>query len=275
MNHYSELLSVLGRISKDAGAAVMQIYSGDVTVWEKKDASPLTQADLSSDEIICQALNTHFPEIPILSEESTALANLQPAETFFLVDPLDGTKEFLKRNGEFTINIALIEKGRPLAGVVYAPAFDSLYFAAADFGCWKQEADRDAVRLEILPPEENAPLRVVGSRSHSGDELKRWLDQLPPYEFIPAGSSLKFCTIAEGRADVYPRLGPTMQWDTAAGQCILEQAGGLVVDSLGERMLYGLERPLKNDSFFALSNCGLLPIAYEGLRSEGRHKEER
>jgi 3'(2'),5'-bisphosphate nucleotidase len=171
---------------------------------------------------------------------------------FFLVDPLDGTKEFLKRNDEFTVNIALIVEGIPVMGVVFAPALGEMFYAAQGEGAWKQDAQglhaistslHDGVR----------PLRVMGSRSHGADKLNAWLDNLTQvHTFTAAGSSLKFCRIAEGLADIYPRFGPTSQWDTAAAQALLEEAGGKVVDMQGDRLHYGLDRPILNPEFMAV-----------------------
>ncbi|MEN9781368.1 MAG: 3(2),5-bisphosphate nucleotidase CysQ, partial [Pseudomonadota bacterium] len=171
----------------------------------------------------------------------------------FLVDPLDGTKEFLKRNGEFTVNIALIEHGAPVAGVVLAPALGELFYAAQGLGAFKAQADGSGaqpIRCSAAP--DDAPLRVVGSRSHGLGALDAWLAALKrPYVFTAAGSSLKFCRIAEGAADVYPRFGPTSQWDTAAGQCVLEQAGGRVVAAQAQPLRYGLDRLVINPEFVA------------------------
>jgi 3'(2'), 5'-bisphosphate nucleotidase len=186
----------------------------------------------------------------ILSEESVSAGPAQ-ADTFFLVDPLDGTKEFLKRNGEFTVNIALIQAGRPVAGVVLAPATGVLYAAAFDVGAWRRNAQGETV-LQVATRAAGDSLRIIGSRSHAAPEMQAWLDALgAPHEFVAVGSSLKFCRIAEGAADIYPRFGLTSQWDTAAGQCVLEVAGGTVTSLSGESLLYGLERPVLNPHFFA------------------------
>jgi 3'(2'),5'-bisphosphate nucleotidase len=228
----------------------MAVYATDFASWSKDDDSPLTQADLRSDDVIRRGLEAAFPGVFILSEESQP-QDVAPRERFFLVDPLDGTKEFLKRNDEFTVNIALIEQGRPVAGVVLAPALGQLYFAAQGLGAFRRTAQGD-LGLRTQPPA--TPLRVIGSRSHGGDALQAWLGKLQcDHAFVAAGSSLKFCRIAEGQADVYPRHGPTSQWDTAAGQAVLECAGGAVLDANGDELRYGTQRPILNPFFMALA----------------------
>ena len=248
-----ENLKALCHIAREAGDAVMAVYRGDFSAWEKADASPLTEADLRADAIIRRGLEAAFPGVFILSEESSS-GELVHAETFFLVDPLDGTKEFLKRNDEFTVNIALIHQGQPVAGVVLAPALGELFYAAQGLGAWKHSA-AGTVSLQVAKYEATRPLRVIGSRSHGGDALTAWLASLPhEHTFVAAGSSLKFCRIAEGNADNYPRFGPTSQWDTAAAQCVLEVAGGVVTNMQGERLCYGLDKPILNPEFMAVEN---------------------
>lgn len=247
-------LETLCDIAQQAGREVMAVYATDFASWSKDDDSPLTQADLRSDRVIRTGLEASFPGVFILSEESSSQAQ-GATERFFLVDPLDGTKEFLKRNDEFTVNIALIERGVPVAGVVLAPALGQLYFAAAGLGAFRRDA-RGEVPLRTRQPE--SVLRVIGSRSHGGDALSNWLQRLAcEHTFVPAGSSLKFCRLAEGQADVYPRLGPTSQWDTAAGQAVLECAGGAVLDASGSDLRYGLQRPILNPDFLALAQRGM------------------
>lgn len=244
------LLDTLCNIARQAGEAIMDVYSGEIDAWEKDDASPLTKADLCADMVIRNGLTDAFPGVFILSEESVSTGELGN-EDFFLVDPLDGTKEFLKRNGEFTVNIAFISNGCPAAGVVFAPALDQLFYAADGLGAWKISAGQ-LQAINVALPQEGQKLRVVGSRSHGADRVSDWLSSLNvDYSFSAAGSSLKFCRIAEGMADVYPRFGPTSQWDTAAAQCVLEQAGGSVQDVSGERLLYGFDRPILNPEFIA------------------------
>ena len=260
----SSQLRTLCAIAEAAGREVMAVYGGDFETWNKEDQSPLTQADLRADRVIRQGLEAAFPGVFILSEESSSPTVGSPPDLgvtpFFLVDPLDGTKEFLKRNGEFTVNIALVHQGQTVAGVVLAPALGELFFAGQDLGSWKR--DKLGLHpLRVASWREGQRLRIMGSRSHGGDALAEWLARLPfEHTFVPAGSSLKFCHIAEGLADLYPRLGPTSQWDTAAGQCILELAGGAVVDLVGDQLRYGYEKPLLNPSFIAAADVDLLRL---------------
>jgi len=239
-------------IAKRAGEAIMAVYEHDFEVQHKQDSSPLTQADLVAHDIIESSLATLIPELPVLSEESAAIpfSTRRQWGSYWLVDPLDGTREFIKRNGEFTVNIALIENHRPVMGVVYAPVLELLYFAAAGQGAFKQS--------DNMPPQaiharkyDAARVTVAGSRSHAGEELRRFLDHMGPHVLISMGSSLKICLVAEGQADVYPRLGLTSEWDTAAAQCVLEEAGGRLVDMNGVPFCYNTKESLLNPYFFA------------------------
>lgn len=256
-NRLSALLPQIVELARRAGLAAMQVYSElSPAVEYKPDRSPLTQADLASHHIIVDGLTRISPEWPFLSEESAEIPfeRRRSWQRFWLVDPLDGTREFLQRNGEFTVNIALIEKGRPILGVVGAPAMDKLYYAARGAGAWKAEGG--FVTPICVGRPADGPIRLVVSRSHpSGKEnLSRWAGR-GPHACIRLGSSLKFCLVAEGAADLYPRLGPTMEWDTAAAQCILEVAGGRVVDLEGNAMVYN--KPLLlNPGFVALGSEG-------------------
>lgn len=246
-------VDLLCDIAREAGRAILALYGTDCSTATKHDTSPLTQADTDADAIICARLTAAFPGVPIVSEESTA-ARTTSADVFFLVDPLDGTKEFLNRTDEFTVNIAFVGQGRPLAGVVFAPALDEL-FAAAGAGPARKYVNGAAVGLHVAPFDRARPLRVIGSRSHAGAEMQAWLGTLDvPYTFVAAGSSLKFCRIAEGHADVYPRFGPTSQWDTAAAQAVLERAGGAVSDLSGAPLCYGCDRPMLNPFFAAVGD---------------------
>ncbi len=240
-NQLRELLPQVVEIAREAGKAVMRVYAEvNPAVEYKRDNSPLTQADLASHRIIDAGLTRIAPQWPVLSEESKEIPFEQRSawQRFWLVDPLDGTKEFLKRNGEFTVNIALMEEGRPILGVVYAPAIDKMYYAARGAGAWKAEGGHAAaIRIGRA---EHGRTRVVTSRSHASmeDNLDAFTGGDRDCEFVTMGSSLKFCLVAEGAADVYPRTGPTMEWDTAAAQCVVEQAGGTVTDIEGNPMLY-------------------------------------
>lgn len=246
-------LERLCAIAREAGQEILAIYGRAFATWTKDDASALTEADLRADQVIRQGLEAAFPGIYLWSEESRSSGPAE-GEVFFLVDPLDGTKEFLKRNGEFTVNIALIAQGRPVAGVVLAPASHALYFAAEGLGAWRQ-GPKGPMPLRVHAPDPAQPLPVLGSRSHGADSVAAWLDRLGrPWTLHPVGSSLKFCQLAEGRGVLYPRFGPTCQWDTAAGQCILEQAGGAVLDRHGQPLAYGLQRPIRNPHFVALAD---------------------
>jgi 3'(2'), 5'-bisphosphate nucleotidase len=261
INH--QHLQQLCQIAFDAGKEIMDVYAHGGEVFEKQDKSPLTEADLRADDVISKGLTQHFPQWTVVSEEThDSLTIIQPLteaskvweqakETFFLVDPLDGTKEFIKRSGEFTVNIALVHAGQPVAGVVFAPALDELFYGAQGLGVFKQDA-HGTRSISTRPVYTDQALRVMGSRSHGTEQLEQWLQSLNrPYTFVGAGSSLKFCRIAEGQADVYPRFSPTSQWDTAAGQAILELAGGRVVDMTGEPMTYSLDACILNPYFVA------------------------
>lgn len=255
-------LAMLCDIAQDAGGEIMRVYeAADGRSTQKADGSPLTEADLRADAVIRTGLELAFPGVCIVSEESRGGGSATSG--FFLVDPLDGTKEFLNRNGEFTVNIAFIQDGVPRAGVVFAPALGELFTGAKGLGAWKGIGGRrSAIATSIR--QAGRALRVLGSRSHRGQEMDRWLDTLDcEYEFVAAGSSLKFCRLAEGAADVYPRMGPTSQWDTAAGQAVLEAAGGVVLDASGAPLRYGMDRAIENPHFIALGSpeYALPPIA--------------
>ena len=224
------LLNSVISISEQAGAAILDIYQKDsaaFNVTDKTDNSPLTAADLASHQLIVKALQALTPELPILSEEAADISwDIRKTwQRYWLVDPLDGTKEFIKRNGEFTVNIALIEDGEPVLGVIYAPVLNKTYYAEKGLGAFVKTADTSKP-IQVAKP--GATVRVVGSRSHPSPDLAGYLARFPQHEMVPVGSSLKFCLVAEGSADVYPRFGPTMQWDTGAGHIIAQQAGATV-----------------------------------------------
>ncbi|MGC3982716.1 MAG: 3'(2'),5'-bisphosphate nucleotidase CysQ [Steroidobacteraceae bacterium] len=255
------LLAAVLAIAHQAGAAIMRIYAGEITVDLKQDDSPLTLADREAHRIITAGLQTLTPHIPVLSEESPpehhAFATRGQWPTLWLVDPLDGTREFIKRNGEFTVNIALIHQHRPTLGVVTVPAADLAYTGAAGLGAARIESSQ----LESLQPPQPIRTRaaaskpvVVGSRSHRGDSLDALLSKLGPHELQSVGSALKFCRVAEGAADFYPRLGPTSEWDTAAGQAVLEAAGGQVLNLQGQPLSYNRRETLLNPEFMAVGD---------------------
>ena len=248
-----ELLDALCGVARRAGAAIMDVYGNeDVAVELKNDRSPLTAADRAAHGIIRDALAKLEPRWPLLSEESPAeeVTARRGWPRYWLVDPLDGTKEFLKRNGEFTVNIALVDGHRAVLGVVFAPALDLLYFGAEGRGAWRAVAGGrpEPIRVRVPPAD---PLRVVGSRSHASGELGAFLQRLGPCELKPMGSSLKICLVAAGDADIYPRFGPTSEWDTAAAQAILEAAGGRMIDLAGQPLRYNSRADLLNPFFLA------------------------
>jgi 3'(2'), 5'-bisphosphate nucleotidase len=244
-------------IACSAGRAIMQVYAQDFAVETKDDNSPLTAADLAAHRIIVDGLQALTSDIPVLSEESADIAwsTRRQWTRYWLVDPLDGTREFVKKNGEFTVNIALIEHGRSVLGVVYAPALDYLVHAERGQGAFLRNDGND-VALQTQRPAA-APLRVAASRSHLDARTARALDRIGEHERLGLGSSLKFCRIAEGRVDFYPRFGPTSEWDTAAGQCVLEAAGGAVLDVSGTALTYNAKDSILNPDFIALGDPGL------------------
>lgn len=245
----TELLEDVKKIALEAGAAIMDVYeSDDFNVQQKGDDSPLTKADLEAHKVICEGLRALKTQYPVISEESSDISWEQRKHwcRYWLVDPLDGTKEFIKRNGEFTVNIALIEKGVPVMGVVYAPVLDAMYTGERDQGAFLND---NPVKVAAEAP---ATLRVVGSRSHPSQDTTDWLDALgKPYEMVPMGSSLKICLVAEGEADIYPRLGPTCEWDTAAAHAVLSAAGGDITTINGDPLLYNQKDDYLNPNFIA------------------------
>lgn len=240
-------------IAKEAGAAILSVYEKDFEVEFKDDRSPLTEADRLSHERIVEGLAALDASIPVLSEEGKDIPYEERVnwQRFWLVDPLDGTKEFVKRNGEFTVNIALIEQGYPVLGVIYVPVTDVLYYGEAGKEAVKIASGSMAQTLAVRKPESGA-ITIVESRSHPSPELESFMSELQQkyssIDRISKGSSLKFCAVAEGSAHLYPRMGPTMEWDTAAGQAIVEAAGGSVKWLNGERVHYNKEI-LRNDFF--------------------------
>ena len=249
MRDLPELAAALTSIAARAGDAIMQIYDSAFTVQHKSDDSPLTLADLESQRIIIAGLNALTPGTPVLSEES-AHAPWSERRTWrelWVVDPLDGTREFVKRNGEFTINIALAVDGEAVLGLVAAPALGLVYWGARGSGAFKSQGGAPAVPIRVSAPA--APLRVVGSRSHASADTEAYLAQLGEHRLVGTGSALKFCRVAEGSADLYPRFGPTSEWDTAAGQALLESAGGQVTRIDGRRLRYNCRESLINESF--------------------------
>ena len=238
-------------IAEKAGKATLEIYDQEFSVEEKDDHSPLTEADKKSNEIILDGLIRQYPDIPYISEETkqTPYEDRREWNHFWLIDPLDGTKEFIKKNGEFTINIALIENQIPVLGVIYVPVKDVFYYAQKGKGSCKIEKGASAQTICAMTETNKEKLVVVGSRSHGGDTLNEYLkkkrEEYGEVELISSGSSLKFCLVAEGKADIYPRTGPTYEWDTAAGHAIVLESGKAVYDfESGQPLLYNKENLL-------------------------------
>jgi 3'(2'), 5'-bisphosphate nucleotidase len=252
-----ELLAAVLRIARQASAAIMQVYAGDFAVEQKDDHSPLTLADSEAHRLITAGLQALTADIPVLSEESPAkyhdYATRRHWSTLWLVDPLDGTREFIKRNGEFTVNIALIHQHRPVLGVVAVPAVDVAYTGAVGLGAQRIAGPHEAATIQARQPHPAVPV-VVGSRSHRGESLDALLARLGAHELCAVGSALKFCRVAEGAADFYPRLGPTSEWDTAAGQAVLEAAGGQVLNLQGQPLRYNQRDTLLNPHFMAMGD---------------------
>ena len=251
--NYAELIEPIVALAREAGDAILEVYASDFDVQSKDDESPLTQADLASHRQIVAGLAELAPGTPVISEES----GLPPFETrsqwptYWLIDPLDGTKEFVNRNGEFTVNIALISDGRPAFGVVHVPVLGKTYVGCEGHGA-ELRVDGDPPKPIRVAERSAKPVRVVGSRSHRGSSLDAFIEELGDCDLVPMGSSLKFCVVAEGGADVYPRLGPTSEWDTAAAQAVVEQAGGSVVTLDGKPMKYNQKEEILNPYFVVI-----------------------
>ena len=249
-------------IARDAAAAILRIYDSEFIVQRKHDNSQLTAADLAAHHCIVDGLARLTPDIQVLSEESAhevSAAQRRQWSRLWVVDPLDGTREFVKRNGEFTVNIALVEDGVAVFGVVQAPVTGEVWHGGAGLGAFRRDGDDEVAlraRIPALPP-----LRVAASRSHRDPRseafIVRMLRDVGGVEPLGLGSSLKFCRLAEGGMDVYPRFGPTSEWDTAAGQCVLEGAGGCVLDPTGRPLRYNQRDTVLNGDFIALGDPGL------------------
>lgn len=244
------MLLKIAKLAIRAGEEIMKVYSRDFGVEYKEDASPLTEADKASHEVIDAGLRKLAPGIPVISEEGAAIPWPERSnyKSFWLVDPLDGTKEFIKRNGEFTVNIALIKGNAPVLGVIYVPAKGVLYYGEKGSGAFRQERGGSPVKLERKLIGQGSPVRAVVSRSHPTPEVEQFLKAYSVASRVEAGSSLKFCLVAEDRADLYPRIGPTWEWDTAAGHAIAEAAGCSVTTADGSPLIYNKES-LKNPGF--------------------------
>jgi 3'(2'), 5'-bisphosphate nucleotidase len=244
------LIEPVAALAAAAGRAILEVYATDFEVETKSDDSPLTRADLASHYAIVAGLKGLTPDTPILSEEGGLpdFAERREWSRYWLIDPLDGTKEFVNRNGEFTVNVALIESHRPVFGVVHVPVQDRTYVGCSGHGAELRVAGA-APRPIRVGARSNLPVRVVGSRSHRGASLDAFLERVGETDMVPMGSSLKFCVVAEGLADVYPRLGPTSEWDTAAAQAVVEQAGGRVLRLDGKPLSYNEKEDILNPHF--------------------------
>ena len=245
------------QIARDAGAAIMEIYAQDFAVEHKDDRSPLTAADMAAHHLIVAGLVRLTPGIPVLSEESASIdwSVRRAWQRYWLVDPLDGTREFVKKNGEFTVNIALVEDGVPVFGVVFAPALGEMHYGIRGTGAFVCDG-KARVPIATRRPAA-APLRVAASRSHLDRRSAAAMERMGEVTPLSMGSSLKFCRMAEARMDVYPRFAPTSEWDTAAGQCVLEAAGGVVLTLDGKPLAYNSKDSLLNPDFLALGDPDL------------------
>ncbi|NBC22707.1 MAG: 3'(2'),5'-bisphosphate nucleotidase CysQ [Gammaproteobacteria bacterium] len=250
MQNRQQLLKNVVAITREAGQAILEVYQTDFDVANKQDDSPITAADRAAHDIIVDGLKRLTPDLPVLSEEDgvPAYGERSAWQRYWLVDPLDGTKEFVSRNGEFTVNIALVEGHHAVLGVVHVPVQAKTYTGLHGYGA-RRIVDGDDSEAIRVAEESASPVRVVGSRSHRGASLDAWLEALGDYELVPMGSSLKFCIVAEGGADVYPRLGPTSEWDTAAAQAVVEAAGGRVTVAGGAPLTYNAKADILNPHF--------------------------
>jgi 3'(2'), 5'-bisphosphate nucleotidase len=253
----SQLCQDVITIAKQASNKILAVYNTEFDVTRKEDNTPLTEADMAAHHVITEGLIKLTPEIPVLSEESIDIpfSVRKQWKRYWLVDPLDGTREFVKQNGEFTVNIALIDNHRAILGVIHTPVSGVLYYATNQDGAFKQLPGEDAVAIRTRNKTQDKTL-VAGSRSHRGTSLKEFLEKIGDHEIISMGSSLKSCLVAEGSVDIYPRLGPTSEWDTAAAQCIVENAGGQLLDLSMNPLLYNTKDELLNPHFLVIGDPG-------------------
>ena len=254
----SQLLDLLPSVidlALQAGDRILDVYDTSFDVIQKPDNSPLTQADMAAHGVIATGLTELTPDLPQLSEEGRLIDYDQRCQwtSYWLIDPLDGTREFVKRNGEFSVNIALIEKHESVLGVVYAPVLKRLYFASRGNGAFIKRAEHNPEPIAVNGTT-GAQITVAGSRSHTNNRLGRYLDRLGDHTLINMGSSLKACLVAEGKADLYPRLGPTSEWDTGAAQCIVEEAGGMVTSTDMQPLRYNTKESILNPHFFVFGD---------------------
>ena len=250
-----ELQSPMVSLAIKAGARILDFYRYGFDVEQKPDQTPLTQADIAAHEIIEEGLSELTPDIPILSEEGDKIAFeiRQQWPLYWLVDPLDGTREFIRRSDEFTVNIALIENGRPIMGLVHAPELEQCYFAGRGLGAFKKANDKKPKRIYVKS-RCRQPVVIAGSNAHPTEAFLRFVDNIGEHEMLNMGSALKSCLVAEGSADIYARLGPTSEWDTAAAQCIVEEAGGHLTDTSMQPLRYNTKESLLNPHFFVFGD---------------------
>jgi len=260
LNDQTIIIEILN-IAIDAGKEILKIYDNEIVVNSKQDKSPITQADIKSNNLIISKLKKIESQIPILSEESlVSWENRKKWNKYWLIDPLDGTKEFINRNGEFTVNIALIENNLPIFGIIYAPAKSLLYYAHKNKGSYKLNTNTNINSINDFTQIhtkklKNSIVKIIGSRSHSDPEFLKWVEKnYSKYELVKIGSSLKFCLLAEGDADIYPRLGSTSEWDIAAGHIILEEAGGKLKSFDNMNIMYNTKEDILNPHFLAYGN---------------------
>ena len=258
-----EIISKLLKIAQKAGSAILNVYKSEFNVFTKEDKSPLTEADKQAHEIIKINLENITPDVPILSEEGTEIDYNERSkwDLYWLIDPLDGTKEFIKKNDEFTVNIALIEKNEPVLGVIYAPAISKLYYASKNNGAYKLSGStifenlNESKSIKVNRLVTSNETRIISSRSHSNEKVNNWISEnFDKVAVLKKGSSLKFCEIAEGNADLYPRFGPTSEWDIAAGHIILKEAGGTLLTLNNKQIFYNTKDSLINPEFVASNN---------------------
>ena len=251
----SGLIAGTIRLARAAAQQILAIYNSEFTITRKDDRSPLTAADMASHDIICRGLKELTPATPVLSEESADIpySTRENWGRFWLVDPLDGTREFIKRNGEFTINIALIEKHTPVLGVIHVPVTGTTYFADKGHGAFKQAGDDPPQQIHTRQTNAGV-ISLAGSRSHGSDKQLALINRLGDIEVHAIGSALKFCLVAEGIVDIYPRFGPTSEWDTAAAQCVVEEAGGMVTDLEFNPLRYNTRTSVLNPDFLAIAD---------------------
>ena len=252
-----ELLENVIEIAHQAAGEIMEIYSRGFNIEQKDDRTPLTEADLAAHKTIVNGLSTLTPDLPILSEESstkTPFSERQNWQQYWLVDPLDGTREFIKRNGEFTVNIALIESQRAVLGVIVVPVTGVCYFGGQGVGAFKRDEQGHTENIKVRDLATDQAMVIAGSRSHGSPEFNRFIEKVDKYQLISIGSSLKSCLVAEGKADIYARLGPTSEWDTGAAQAVVEAAGGAVYTLDMKPLLYNSKESILNPHFLVIGD---------------------